>query len=84
MPNGEDLVVQNGYVFAYWDGLNRFYVAREHAELLPAFERPPNVFDGFALSSQHWALGRGEDADARTTQVERVLTKLEALKASRR
>ncbi|WAK02054.1 FkbM family methyltransferase [Methylobacter sp. YRD-M1] len=38
------------YQFVYFDGLNRFYVAREHAELVEAFSSPPNVFDGIELS----------------------------------
>lgn len=78
----EDLVVQSGYVFAYWDGLNRFYVAQEHAELLPSFQHPPNVFDGFALSPQHWAFPLGQEAAARVAQAERALTELGALKAA--
>jgi FkbM family methyltransferase len=39
-----------GYTFAYFDGLNRFYVSDLHKELLGAFASPPNVFDNFALS----------------------------------
>ena len=39
-----------GYEFAHFDGLNRFYVAREHPELMSAFTSGPNVFDEFALS----------------------------------
>lgn len=46
----EPLVVGAGYRFVYFDGLNRFYVADEHPELLDAFALPPNVFDGAALS----------------------------------
>lgn len=38
------------YQFVYFDGLNRFYVAKEHAELAEAFSCPPNVFDGVRLS----------------------------------
>lgn len=43
----EDLLTTRGYQFAYFDGLNRFYVAQEHAELLPALQVPPNTFDHF-------------------------------------
>lgn len=43
----EDLLTTRGYQFAYFDGLNRFYVAQEHAELLAALQVPPNTFDGF-------------------------------------
>jgi FkbM family methyltransferase len=46
------ILLNAGYIFAYADGLNRFYVAIEHEELLPAFKYPPNVFDDFLLSSQ--------------------------------
>ena len=47
----EDIILNNGYEFVYFDGLNRFYIANEKKQLLSHFEVPPNVFDGFALSS---------------------------------
>jgi len=37
------------YIFVYFDGLNRFYLAQEHKTLNSAFEVPPNVFDHFEL-----------------------------------
>lgn len=43
----EPHVLRSGYVFAYFDGLNRFYIAREHADLQQHFAVPPNVFDDF-------------------------------------
>lgn len=43
----EPILLGHDYLFAYFDGLNRYYVAREHQELLPAFAAPPNVFDNF-------------------------------------
>lgn len=48
----ESILIAADYCFAYADGLNRFYVAKEHANLLPAFKYPPNVFDDFKLFSQ--------------------------------
>lgn len=48
----EPLLTQRGYRFAYADGLNRFYVADEHAALLGAFAYPPNVFDKFVLANE--------------------------------
>lgn len=48
----EDLILAKGYRFAYFDGLNRFYVHEAHGELLKAFNRPPNVFDGFVLGGK--------------------------------
>ena len=46
----ERLILGLGYKFAYFDGLNRFFVASEHADLLSAFRFGPTVFDDFALS----------------------------------
>lgn len=43
----ESLLTGHGYRFVYHDGLNRFYLADEHAALGAAFATPPNVFDGF-------------------------------------
>ena len=47
----EPVLVSKGYEFAYFDGLNRFYVSQAHPELLASFECGPNVFDEFSLSS---------------------------------
>lgn len=46
----EYIVFSKGYKFAYFDGLNRFYVHEEHLDLLEKLSIPPNVFDGFCLS----------------------------------
>ena len=43
----EHLVTGQRYRFAWFDGLNRYYVAEEHPELLVHFGIQPNVFDGF-------------------------------------
>jgi FkbM family methyltransferase len=41
----ESLVLSAGYRFTLFDGLNRFYVAAEHAELVDAVSSPASVFD---------------------------------------
>jgi FkbM family methyltransferase len=46
----EPQLVVLGYQFVYFDGLNRFYVSRDHPELKTSFGPGPNVFDDFALS----------------------------------
>ncbi|WP_431125051.1 FkbM family methyltransferase [Variovorax paradoxus] len=46
----EEILLAANYQFQYFDGLNRFYVAAEHPELIPAFSVPPNVFDAVRLS----------------------------------
>jgi FkbM family methyltransferase len=48
----EESLLSKNYVFGYADGLNRFYVAKEHDELLLVFRYPPNVFDAFARAEQ--------------------------------
>ncbi|SDH63654.1 FkbM family methyltransferase [Paraburkholderia phenazinium] len=46
----ESLLLERGYSFVYFDGLNRFYVCETHAHFATTFRAGPNVFDGFALS----------------------------------
>ncbi|MEX5744925.1 FkbM family methyltransferase [Massilia sp. X63] len=43
----EHMVTGQRYRFAWFDGLNRYYVAEEHGELLPHFGIQPNVFDDY-------------------------------------
>jgi FkbM family methyltransferase len=43
----EHLVTSQRYRYAWFDGLNRYYVAEEHAELLARLDVQPNVFDEF-------------------------------------
>ncbi len=47
----EPYLVEAGYAFAYYDGLNRFYVRNESWDALrDRFAFPPNVLDGFKLA----------------------------------
>ena len=41
----EPVLLANRYIFAYFDGLNRFYVREEDAHLAGRFQLPPGVFD---------------------------------------
>ncbi len=43
----EPILLAHGYDFVYWDGLNRFYLAREHQDLRSRFDTPPNPLDAF-------------------------------------
>jgi len=47
----EPQLLAASYTFAYTDGLNRFYIENQHLDLLAFFKYPPNVFDGFELTS---------------------------------
>lgn len=60
----EQILLDAGYEYVYWDGLNRFYVAVEHTELKVAFGMPPNVFDGFVRASEAAALDRASRAES--------------------
>ncbi|MET3652788.1 FkbM family methyltransferase [Dyella japonica] len=43
----EPILLEKGYEFVYWDGLNRFYLAKEHLSLRNRFDAPPNPLDAF-------------------------------------
>ena len=61
----EPLLLQADYRFAYFDGLNRYYLAAEHeAELTHHFAVPPNVFDGFVCAKVAAATRRAEAGEA--------------------
>jgi FkbM family methyltransferase len=47
----ESILLTADYEFVYFDGLNRFYVAKEHQEIGADLALPPNVFDNFVLSN---------------------------------
>lgn len=46
----EPLVLEKGYRYAYFDGLNRYYVHETRSELLAHFQLPVSIFDEFFLS----------------------------------
>lgn len=74
----EPILLSCDYQFVYFDGLNRFYVANEHLELLDAFRSPPNVFDGFTPIAQVEADTRNKAAEARAQQAEMRVQQIEA------
>lgn len=53
--NWEHRLVEHRYQFAYADGVNRFYIAQEHGDLLGHFQYPPNLLDDFKTGSQRHA-----------------------------
>ena len=79
----EHLVDTQGYRFAWFDGLNRWYVAEEHPELMQHFGIQPNVFDAFI--SYHldraWANVEAQE-EALQAQAGALRTQEEALQAS--
>jgi FkbM family methyltransferase len=66
----EPLLLNAGYEYAYFDGLNRYYVAGEHENLKSAFKTPPNVFDGFIRREQLESELRAQEAEAKAKELE--------------
>lgn len=49
----EEYLLNHSYIFAYADGLNRYYVSIEHKSLLDSLKYPPNVFDDYKTFSEY-------------------------------
>ncbi|MEO1081885.1 MAG: FkbM family methyltransferase [Pseudomonadota bacterium] len=82
----EKLLEDSNYEFAYFDGLNRFYIDHDKSELRQHFLAPPNVFDQFttiALRKEHdWALALEQRAGAAEEVCEEMRTELRRSEAS--
>jgi len=48
----EPVLIDSGYVFALFDGLNRFYVSKENSDLLRFFQYGLCLWDNYLLYSQ--------------------------------
>lgn len=72
----EGLLSSANYRLTYSDGINRFYLAKEHSELASKFIYPPNVFDNFLTAGA----ARADKAEARANEAE---SKLELIYLSR-
>ena len=44
------LMKSKGYVEVYFDGLNKFFLSKNHGEMKIHFDLPPNIFDNFSIS----------------------------------
>ena len=70
----EGVLIAAGYVFVWFDGLNRFYVAGErHGALAPHFQAPPNVFDDFVRAADSELARRIAEAEGRSATLEKSL-----------
>jgi FkbM family methyltransferase len=73
----EPLLLNAGYEYAYFDGLNRYYVAGEHEDLKAAFKAPPNVFDEFIRREQLESELRAQEAEAKAKEFEQRASQAE-------
>lgn len=64
----EHLVTSMRYQFAYFDGLNRYYVAEEHEKLCKVIALQANVFDKFTTLVLEKAWANLKDAQAMMQQ----------------
>lgn len=69
----EYILTDNMYHFVYFDGLNRFYVSNERAELDVYFNTPPNVFDDFIKSSEHSAVEKNKKIELYNNEINEEL-----------
>ena len=77
----EPILLEADYVFAYADGLNRFYVSKERADLLRAFAYPPNVSDKFISAETDNLRAAIERSEVRIRDVEAANAGFEAANA---
>jgi FkbM family methyltransferase len=66
----EYILLEANYLLAYADGLNRFYIAKEHDNLAIKLKYPPNIFDQFMLIAQQQAEAKAKQAEAKAKQAE--------------
>jgi FkbM family methyltransferase len=80
----EPIILANRYVFAYFDGLNRFYVREEDAALAGRFQLPPGIFDDIRYEKfdQNQELKRLlKESEADRAELTRLLKESEADRA---
>jgi len=74
----EHILFENNYKYAYFDGINKYYIDEQHLDLLSAFKYPPNVFDEFALVSEVRAEAKAREAEAKAGEAEAKAREAEA------
>jgi FkbM family methyltransferase len=66
----ESIILNKGYEFIYFDGLNRFYLSVDYLNLKKFFASPPNVFDNFSLYKNVIAESKAQQAESKAQQAE--------------
>ena len=68
----QPLLTTQGYTMVYFDGVNRFYLAKEMGNLRQAFTLPPNVWDDFVTAKQIAQQERIADLEAEIDRLRRT------------
>lgn len=94
----EDVILGYDYLYSTFDGLNRYYVRAEDADLVPVLQVPVNVFDEFTpfeYQSRIWELTAladhqrenaerlGQEASAARQEMATLRSRLAELEAER-
>jgi FkbM family methyltransferase len=71
-------LLENGYVFAYFDGLSRFYVSEEERRLGRRLLIPPGLYDDIEVAKDEVVPRLVQEKDKLTEQLSIVQSKLRA------
>ncbi len=74
----EGKILDAQYEFVHFDGLNRWYLAAERAELKERFDAPPNIFDQFELAATVSVCNRLAAVERDLERIERDLERIRA------
>ncbi len=79
----EPILLAADYLFAFFDGLNRYYVRAEDRELIPRLAVPANVFDDFEMHEYRSQIdGCREQIDGFRGQIDGLRSELERTRQS--
>ncbi len=80
----EPILLAADYLFAFFDGLNRYYVRAEDRELIPRLAVPANVFDDFEIHEYRSQIdGYRGQIDGLRADLERARRSLVDIEAAR-
>lgn len=75
----EPFLLEQGYIFSYFDGLNRFYVRKEEPDLALSLFLPPNIFDEFITYRTALAEARIEELERRLLSAMKKADRLDTM-----
>ena len=76
----EPLLTRQGYDFALFDGLNRFYLCEQHRARMSRLSVPVNVFDGYRTSAEFY-LERSAEGERQTKEALEVALEIQQSEA---